>query len=404
MVASGRGSPGVRGCGSTRDELSRQGVSTCATSSGPARNRPILGTSAPRDQPPCADLPRSVVNLIDGILRKTAAQLPWQARDRRVWPPDRPRRKRAPPRPTVRAMAKPSVWARNASKAAGHRPTMAAISLSSTRRTSADAPGFTSSSACNRCAIVVLMPGGLTLRSRPMRVVSIAAACSSQSTARRGLHTQAAKSSGHRQLGRQPEQRLADDGREERAGGAVGPAGADDDRRAGGSTTASRKPRREASPGSVRRRPSVRRSCSPAPAAHRRRAAASCPPEKLATDEVNTTRGGLRPRATRRRQASTTASVPRRLTRLPEVVVGLGLGGDHGGEVEDHVGARRDGRVRQVDEVARQHGDRECGVRRAGGSARSNRVRPVIGRSPSLPSRARRAATLRPRKPPPPRY
>ena len=40
------------------------------------------------------------------------------------------------------------------------------------------------------------MPGGLTLRSRPMRLVSMLAACSSQSTARRGLQTQTAKSSG----------------------------------------------------------------------------------------------------------------------------------------------------------------------------------------------------------------
>src|SRR3954452_14213990 len=38
-----------------------------------------------------------------------------------------------------------------------------------------------------------------------------------------------------------------------------------------------------------------------------------------------------------------------------------------------------------------------------GGSARSNSVNPVIGWPPSAPSFARRAASLRPRKPPPPR-
>ncbi len=42
---------------------------------------------------------------------------------------------------------------------------------------------------------MVLMPGGLMLRSRPSCAVSMAAAWSSQSTARRGLQSQAAKAS-----------------------------------------------------------------------------------------------------------------------------------------------------------------------------------------------------------------
>ena len=55
--------------------------------------------------------------------------------------------------------------------------------------------GDTSSSACSKWATVVLIPGGSMLRSRPILSVSITAAWSSQSTARRGLQTQTAKSS-----------------------------------------------------------------------------------------------------------------------------------------------------------------------------------------------------------------
>ena len=106
---------------------------------------------------------------------------------------------------------------------------MAAMVSSATRFTCDDAPGATSSSACSRCATVVLIPGGSMLRSSPILLVSIAAACSSQSTARRGLQTQTAKSSGNRQFGVQAQQRLAHDAGEERTGRLVGPARADDD-------------------------------------------------------------------------------------------------------------------------------------------------------------------------------
>ena len=103
------------------------------------------------------------------------------------------------------------------------------------------------SSACSRCAIVVLIPGGLMLRSRPIAAVSIAAACSSQSTrAPRAAHP-GGEVVRNRQFRRQPEQRLADDRGEERARGLVGPPRPDDHGGQPDATTASRKPRREAS-------------------------------------------------------------------------------------------------------------------------------------------------------------
>ena len=121
---------------------------------------------------------------------------------------------------------------RAAANAAGQPPTMAAIAGSgralrpARRRRGAPPPAPPASRRRSRC-----MPGGLTPRSRPSRAVSMAAACSSQSTARRGLHDPDGEVVRHRQVGRQAQQRLAQDAADEAAGGLVGPARAHDDRR-----------------------------------------------------------------------------------------------------------------------------------------------------------------------------
>ena len=117
-------------------------------------------------------------------------------RGRRGWPPGRRAMKAWTRSSSDSWGAKPSARARCGAKAAGQPPTMAAIAGSGVRCTRADAPGRTRSMAASMAPTVTLMPGGLMPRSRPMGAVSMVAACSSQSTARRGLQTQTAKSSG----------------------------------------------------------------------------------------------------------------------------------------------------------------------------------------------------------------
>ena len=83
--------------------LSRQEVSTCATSSGASEKKCILGTCAPQDQPlrcrfatGCGKFNRS----IQEVARQPSLQ--------RGSPRGRPRRRPAPPRPPVRAWRNPA--------------------------------------------------------------------------------------------------------------------------------------------------------------------------------------------------------------------------------------------------------------------------------------------------------
>ena len=167
-------------------------------------------------------------------------------------------------------VAKPSVRARIGSKAGGQQTDDGGDLLVVDSVHQRGRAGLHGIERLQQMCDVVLMPGGLTLRSRPIGAVSIAAACSSQSTARRGLHTQAANASGHRQVGRQAKQRLANNRREEASwprGLAVRAARSP---WAGGSTPHRGSRGASRPPGSAPPPPSGRHSCSPALGVHRR--------------------------------------------------------------------------------------------------------------------------------------
>ena len=241
---------------------------------------------------------------------------------------------------------------------------MAAISLSSMRRTRAEAPGFTCVQRLQE------------MRDRGADAGRVDAAVEAQV---RGVHgggveqpvhgaARAAQPGGegvvHREVGGQAEQRFADDGGEEGAGGAVRAAGADDD---GGQADADRI--EEAAAGGVRQ-DQFGRGLLRAVAVGGHLARFVLDHGVLAAGEAGD-RGGEHDAG--RLAAEATAGVDHGVGAADvdapaELVVGLGLGGDDRGQVEDHVGVGRDRVGGELDEVAGDGVDRKCrvGLRRRG--------------------------------------
>ncbi len=204
----------------------------------------------------------------------------------------------------------------SASNAGGQVETMAAIARSSTRLTCAEAPGATVSSACSRCATVVLMPGGSMLRSSPI----VAGVHRSRMQQPVNRTPRAADPDGEivgdRQFSIEAQQRLAHNGGEERAGGLVRSPRADDHRR-----QAQRHRVQEAATAGVGQ-DQLRRGLLRAIAAARHLPRVIRQRGVLVGAEGGDRTGKHHPRraspaATRARQRSITASVPRRLTRRP---------------------------------------------------------------------------------------
>ena len=262
----------------------------------------------------------------------------------------------------------------------------------------------TVSSAASILPTVMLRPGGLMPRSRPSGAVSIVIACRNHSTARRGEQIQTANSSGTGSSVDRPSSGSRRIGRDEGGRRLVRPARADDH---GGQADVHGI--EEALAGGVLQqqladRLLARRSCWSGAGGRRPPARASWPPEKLATEEVKTTRGGVPQRAAglqhreravrgspsgrgRNRPPPAAETTAARCTTTSRARAGSRPATCAGSATSPPRQRTREGR-RHAAPARRQVEQRQPGDRRA---------RPARRPSPGA------AASLRPRKPPPPR-